>query len=201
MTPPDPAAIMARISSITSGADAAPPPTLFSACCRARYSTGAYAAHPARDTHSASCVRGRPLPARSAQPPSPRRDPGRAPSSAESPPVPRPSVRTPRRPARWRQRASVQPLPRRGNDRDATSLRGGRPGRPHPPMSGTPPVHPLCRGAKTMSVPASPASLTSRPRSRGYLSKSSPAPNCVGLTKIVVTTTSARLRAVRMRCR
>src|SRR4030095_3000633 len=50
-------------------------------------------------------------------------------------------------------------------------------------------------GAKTTSTPASRAWLKSPDMSRGYVAKSSCGPNCLGLTKIDITTTSHSRRA------
>ena len=52
-------------------------------------------------------------------------------------------------------------------------------------------------GANTMSAPCPPAASRSASSVRGYLPKSSPGPNCVGLTNIVTTVKShSRLRRV-----
>src|SRR4029450_4895839 len=50
-------------------------------------------------------------------------------------------------------------------------------------------------GAKTASTPASRAWRRSPSMSRGYVAKSSCGPNCLGLTKIDITTTSHSRRA------
>src|SRR5512143_2086578 len=55
-------------------------------------------------------------------------------------------------------------------------------------------------GRKTAEVPAARSIERSRASSRGYFSKSSPGPNCVGLTKIVAATASQPCsRAIRTR--
>jgi hypothetical protein len=50
-------------------------------------------------------------------------------------------------------------------------------------------------GKSTASTPAFSSCAKSRASSRGYVSRSSCAPNCVGFTKIVATTMSVSLRA------
>ena len=45
-------------------------------------------------------------------------------------------------------------------------------------------------GAKTIAAPSASAMATSRSRSRGYLDRSSLAPNCSGFTKMVTAVTS-----------
>ena len=56
-------------------------------------------------------------------------------------------------------------------------------------------------GAKTTATPASSRRRRSRASSRGYRSKSSPRPNCVGFTKTEAATLAQRARAASTRLR